>query len=102
MRKSLEEKRLDQLKESVRICKLNIKNQEKKLGESNKKMAIIQSKIAGISSTPSNELERLINIDSKLMTNANLEKGLILEFQGELNLSENKLQELQSNYTFKI
>lgn len=100
MRKNLHEKKLDQVKESVRICKLNIKNQEKKLGESNKKLAIIKSKIASLSSNPSTELDRLINMDSKLMVNANLQKGLILEFQGELNLSENKLQELQSSSIF--
>ena len=91
------EKKLDQVKESVRICKFNIRNQEKKLEESNKKIATIKNKIASISSPSLNELEELINIDNKLMIHANLQKGLILELQGELNLYENKLQQLKSN-----
>lgn len=92
------EKKLDQAKESVRICRFNIENQEKKLGEWNKKLATVQSKIANISSLPSTELEKLINIDSKLMIYVNLHKGLIVELQGELNLNENNLQLLESNF----
>ena len=91
------EKKLDQAKESVRICKFNIENQEKKLEDWNKKLATVQSKIASISSLPSTELEKLINIDSKLMIYVNLHKGLIVELQGELNLNEKNLQLLESN-----
>lgn len=91
------EKKLDQVKESVRICKFNIRNQQKKLEESTKKITTIKNKIASISSPTLNELEELVNIDNKLMIHANLQKGLILELEGELNLYENKLQQLKTN-----
>lgn len=91
------EKKLDQAKESIKICKFNIENQEKRLWQWNKKLAQIQSKIANISSLPSTELDKLIGIDNKLMIYVNLHKGLILELQRELKLNENNLKLLEAS-----
>ena len=91
------EKKLDKARESVRICKFNIKNQEKKLREANKKIATIQSKITIIGLNSSNELERLRCIHSKLIHKCGLHKELILEFKEELTLSEDNLKQLESN-----
>ena len=86
------EKKTGQVKESIRICKFNIENQEIKLKELNKKIAIVQIKLSDQSSLPSNELENYTNIDNKLKVYANLQKGLILELKGELTSNENRLQ----------
>jgi hypothetical protein len=98
---SAAEKKLDKAKESVRICKFNIKNQEKKLWETNKKIVTIQSKIAIISLNPSNELKKLRCIYSKLMHHCGLHEELILEFKEELILSEDNLEQLKSNSIHK-
>ena len=90
------EKKLDQAKDAVRICKLNIENQEKRLLISNKKTATMQSKIDNINSLSPIEREELINIDNQLKYQTNLPKVLILEFQVALNFYEDKLQNLKS------
>ena len=90
-------RKIEQVKESVEICKLNIENQERHLEAANIKIALIQNKMTDTSSLPSKELENLINIYNKLKTYANLQKGIILEFKGELNSYELKLQQLSSN-----
>lgn len=89
-------KKLDRAEESVKICKLNIKSQEKKLVEFNTKMAIIQSKLASISSIHSKQCENLISIYNKLMINIEVHTGIILELQKDLNINENNLQQLKS------
>ena len=68
--------------------------------ESNNKIDMIKSKISSINSIPSYDVKNLINIYNKLIVYADLKKGLILELQGELNLSENILQQLKSNFIF--
>ena len=90
------EKKLDRAEESVTICKSNIENQEKKLEEANKTLATIKSTIARINSIPSDELEKLISIDDKLMVNVEVHKGIILELQEDLNINEKNLQQLKS------
>lgn len=89
-------KKLDRAEESVKICKLNIKSQEKKLVEFNTKMDIIQSKLASISSIHSKQCENLISIYNKLMINIEVHNGIILELQKDLNINENNLQQLKS------
>ena len=96
MRNGLLEKELEKVEESIRICKLNIENQEKRLLISNKKTATMQSKIDNINSLSPNEREELINIDNQLKYQTNLPKVLILEFQVALNFYEDKLQNLKS------
>ena len=91
------EKEIEKVEESIRICKLNVKNQEKKLIESNKKTAIIQSKMASINSLPANEREELLNIDNRLKCQTNLQKELILECKQTLKLYEKMLQRLKCN-----
>jgi len=98
LKNCLVEKKIGQVKESIRISKFNIENQEKKLEELNKKIAIVQVKLSALSSLPSSEFENFTNIDTKLKIYANLQKGLILELQGELTSNENRLQELKSNH----
>ena len=85
MRGSSAENKINQAIESVRICKFNIENQQKKLEELNIKI----NKIASTNSLPTNELK-------KLMVYANVQRGLILELQGEFNLNENRLKQLRS------
>jgi prefoldin subunit 5 len=91
------EKKLERAEESVKICKSNIENQEKKLEEANKKLAAIKSTIASINSTPSGELENLVSIDDKLMIIVEVHKAIILELQADLNINENNLYQLKSN-----
>jgi len=88
--------KLNKAKESVRLCKINIENQEIKLDEANEKIAIIQSKISSIDSNPSDKLEKFININNKLILNVELHKGIILELQQDLNINENNLKQLKS------
>ena len=90
-------RKLEQVKESVEICKFNIVNQERHLEAANIKIASIQNKMTDTSLLPSKELEKLINIYNKLKTYVNLQEGIILEFKGELNSYELKLQQLSSN-----
>ena len=80
----------------MKICKFNINSQEKKLRDCNKKLAIVQNKITIINSVPSIELEKLIEIDNKLIIYINLHKGVILELQKDLNTNEDNLQQLKS------
>lgn len=91
------EKKLDQAKESVRICKLNIKNQQKKLEVWNRKIEKIKSKIENIGTISSNGLETLVNIEGELTGHANVHIGIISELQEDLNTSENNLKQLKSN-----
>jgi hypothetical protein len=88
---------INKIEESIRICKLNIENKQRKLISLINKVTAIQFKIESISLITSNELEELINIDNQLMANVNLEKSLILEFEGSLNLYETQLQNLKAN-----
>ena len=64
--------------------------------EANKTLATIKSTIARINSIPSDELEKLISIDDKLMVNVEVHKGIILELQEDLNINEKNLQQLKS------
>lgn len=89
--------KLNKAKESVRLCRINIENQGKKLDEANKKIAIIQSKISSINSIPAHKLEKLISIVDKLMLNVEVHKGIIIELQGDLNINENNLKQIKSN-----
>ena len=89
--------KLNKAKESVRLCRINIENQGKKLDEANKKIAIIQSKISSINSIPAHKLEKLISIVDKLMLNVEVHKGIIIELQRDLNINENNLKQLKSN-----
>lgn len=91
------DKKLDRAEESVKICKLNIDRQSKKLSEYNKKLTIIQNKITCVNSVSSNELEKLMEIETKLIIHINLHKGVILELQEDLNINKNNLQQLKSN-----
>lgn len=90
MRGSSAENKINQAMESIRICKFNIANQEKKLEELNAKILRMQKKIVGTNSLPSIELK-------KLMVYANVQRGLIIELQGEFNLNEDRLKQLKSN-----
>ena len=96
------ETKLNKAKESVRICKINIENQEKKLEENNMKIAIVRSKISSISSISSVKLEKFISIIDKLMLNVELHKGIILELQGDLILSQNNFKQLKSQQKCSI
>lgn len=89
--------KLNKAKESVRLCRINIENQGKKLDEANEKIAIIQSKISSINSIPAHKLEKLMCIVDKLMLNVEVHKGIIIELQVDLNINENNLKQLKSN-----
>lgn len=91
------EKKLDQAKDAVRLCKLNIKNQQKKLEAWNKKIEKIKNKMANADTLSPNELEKLMIIDSKLIGHANVHTGIILELQEDLIINENTLKQLKSN-----
>lgn len=96
MRNNPLERKLERAEESVKICKSNIKRQEKELMECNKKMTIMQSKIESINSVPSNVLEKLLCINDKLMISVEVHKGIISELQGDLNKNEDNLHQLKS------
>ncbi|MBC8061957.1 MAG: hypothetical protein H7Y18_14990 [Clostridiaceae bacterium] len=91
------ENEIYKVEESVRVCKLNIQNQERKLQELNDKTATMQSKITSINSLAPNKLEELTITNNRLIYYTNLKKTLILEFQATLKLYENKLHNLKSD-----
>lgn len=100
MKNNLSEK-IEKAKELVRMCKLNIKNEESKLVEIDKDLSVVQSRLALIIMVPSKETKSLRYINSQLMNKTSILKKLILELKEELNLSQNNLQKLESNSVYK-
>lgn len=93
------ENEIERAKSSVKICKSNVENQNKKLREIHARIANIHNKLDKNESSSQNEHIKIMDIQNRLELLAISQKSLISELESELKIAEDRLQCLTGEHT---